>query len=181
MSGIHRGWISSLIYAIAIEGTPARTIPCSVLNINSSVKLSPLNGVRTQSSDAANMDPTIICFLPTTSEIEPKMSMLTAKASVVNVRERLEVAGVTLNDSLNSGMSGCAVYKIAKVLKPAAKKAIDTLLNAGVPFSIKSISSISISILLIIMLPLQTFIVNYSRPTHARHRFYAMKYLLKSD
>src|SRR5690625_6126734 len=87
------------------------------------------------------MDPTIICFLPTTSEIEPKMSMLTAKASVVNVRERLEVAGVTLNDSLNSGMSGCAVYKIAKVLKPAAKKAIDTLLNAGVPFSIKSIRS----------------------------------------
>src|SRR5699024_1348910 len=122
---------------IAIEGTPARTIPCSVLKINSIVKLSPLNGVRTQSSDAANMDPTIICFLPTTSEIEPKMSMLTAKASVVNVRERLEVAGVTLNDSLNSGMSGCAVYNIAKVLKPAAKKSDRHLIECRRPLFYK--------------------------------------------
>src|SRR5699024_7437698 len=121
MSGIHRGWISSLILAIAIEGTPARTIPCSVLKINSIVKLSPINGVRTQSRDAANMDPTIICLLTTTSEIEPTMSMLTDKASVVNVRERLELAGVKMDDSLQSGMSGCAGHTMATILNPAAK------------------------------------------------------------
>lgn len=145
-----------------MEGTPARTTPCKVLKISNIVKLSPLKGVSTQSNDAANIDATIICLRPTASEIEPKIIMLTAKANVVKVRERLEVAGVTLKASLNSGISGCAVYKIAKVLKPAAKNAIDTFLNAGVPFSIKSISSISISILLFIMLPLQTIIVNYS-------------------
>jgi hypothetical protein len=59
--------------------------------------------------------------------------MLIAKEMVVKDKERLAIAGEMLNSFVNSGINGCVLYRMAKVLKPAAKKARLDLRKASVP------------------------------------------------
>lgn len=96
-----------------------------------------------QRTDAASMDTAIIGLRPHTSDNEPKTSMLTAKSIVVTDKERLAVVGVTWNSRVNSSMSGCTQYRMANVLKPAAKKANVILRKTGVPFWMYVIGTLS--------------------------------------
>src|SRR5699024_5835037 len=103
-----RGWTSSLIYAIAIDGTPARTTPCRARRAISTQKFG-LNAGNMHRTDAAIMEIIMIFLRPSDSEMEPKTSMLTARANVVTVMDRLDSVALTPKTSVNIGMSGCAV------------------------------------------------------------------------
>jgi hypothetical protein len=83
--------------------------------------------------DAAKSEKIMMGLRPRTSDIDPTNNMLMAIEIVATERDKLDIAGEILNSLESSGSKGCVQYKIAKVVKPPAKKAMFVLRNTGVP------------------------------------------------
>lgn len=72
-------------------------------------------------------------FRPNTSDKEPAINILIARAMVVDERLKLEIVGETWNSLEISGSKGWVPQRMAKVLKPPANKAKFTFLKVRVP------------------------------------------------
>lgn len=68
-------------------------------------------------------DTVITDLRPNTSDKEPAINRLIAKAIVVVERLKLEIVGDIWNSLEISGSNGCVPHSMAKVLNPPANKA----------------------------------------------------------
>lgn len=69
------------------------------------------------------MDTVINRLRPQASDKEPKRIRLNAKESVATDNDKLATAGEIPKSCVNSGISGCVMYKLAKVINPAENRA----------------------------------------------------------
>src|SRR5699024_11254039 len=89
--------ISSPIYAIAIDGKPARHMPWINRTIKKVLK-SVKNGCIKASKDTERTEKIIIGLRPNTSDSAPKNSIAIAKVMVAADKAKLETVSLILND-----------------------------------------------------------------------------------
>lgn len=89
--------ISSPIYAIAIDGKPAKHMPCINRTIKKVLK-SVKNGWIKASKDTERTEKIIIGLRPNTSDMAPKNSMAKASVKVADDKAKLAFVSLTLKD-----------------------------------------------------------------------------------
>ena len=99
------GWNSSPTYAMAIEGNPASTTPCSARRLNNTEK-SGLNEINKANTAEPYSDKVIMIFRPRDSESAAATNINTARVPVASDSDRLATAGVTPNCLENTGING---------------------------------------------------------------------------
>src|SRR5918992_881264 len=100
-----RGRNSSPTYAMAIEGSPARTTPCSARSPSNVGKLGLAATSRAKKAEQKS-DAAMIALRPRESESAAATSIETASVAVVTDKDKLATAGETPNSSEKTGIKG---------------------------------------------------------------------------